>query len=44
MASRGVLDLSRVVTNTVPLRAADINSVLDALASHRGHARTVILP
>lgn len=41
-ARRGVLDLSRVVTRTVPLEAAEINKVLDELESYRSEARTVI--
>lgn len=44
MASRGVLDLSGVVTARVPLRAREINDAMDALAEHRGAARTVIVP
>jgi len=41
-ARRGVLDLSRIVTRTVPLEAAEINKVLDELESYRSEARTVI--
>ena len=44
MAARGVLDLSRVVTRRVPLDAAAVNEVMDALAGNRGAARTVIVP
>lgn len=43
-ASRGVLDLSRIVTSSVPLEAEPINRVLDELESYRGEARTVIKP
>jgi propanol-preferring alcohol dehydrogenase len=41
---RGRLDLSDVVTNTVPLEAKAINGVLDELERFGGHARTVITP
>ena len=44
-ARRGQLDLSRIVTNRVPLRAEAINQVLDRLASFgSGPVRTVITP
>ena len=43
-ARRGALDLSRVVARTVPLDAAAINAVLDALDGFRADVRTVILP
>jgi 2-desacetyl-2-hydroxyethyl bacteriochlorophyllide A dehydrogenase len=41
---RGALDLSDVVTNTVPLEARAVNEVLDALEQFGGHVRTVITP
>lgn len=44
MASRGALVLDQVVTNRVPLEAAAVNGVLDALAQHRAPVRTVIVP
>jgi propanol-preferring alcohol dehydrogenase len=40
----GQLDLSAVVTQTVPLDAAVINGVLDGLAAFGGDVRTVISP
>jgi 2-desacetyl-2-hydroxyethyl bacteriochlorophyllide A dehydrogenase len=43
-ARRGALDLSKVVTNTVPLNAKAINAVLDDLEQFGGHVRTVIVP
>jgi len=43
-ARRGVLDLSEVVTDTVPLDARAINDALDALQRFSGHARTVVVP
>jgi D-arabinose 1-dehydrogenase-like Zn-dependent alcohol dehydrogenase len=43
-ACRGILNLSHVVTNTVPLEAAPINGVLDALERWGGEVRTVIVP
>lgn len=43
-ARRGVLDLSHVVTRTVPLEAAAINETLDALERWGGEVRTVIVP
>ena len=43
-ARRGVLDLSQLVTRTVPLQAEPINQVLDALESFGGDVRTVITP
>ena len=43
-ARRGALDLSDVVTNTVPLEARAVNEVLDALERFGGHVRTVITP
>lgn len=44
LARRGVLDLSRVVTRTVPLDAAAVNGVMDALEEFGGNVRTVIVP
>jgi len=43
-ARRGVLDLSHVVTKTVPLEAHAINETLDALERWGGEVRTVIVP
>ncbi len=43
-AASGALDLGPVVTNTVPLDAAAINAVLDALDRHAAPVRTVIVP
>ena len=43
-ARRGTLDLSDVVTQTVPLRAAPINKALDDLEAFGGGVRTVITP
>jgi propanol-preferring alcohol dehydrogenase len=44
MADAGVLDLTDVVTHTVPLQAVDINGVLDALDRHQAPVRTVVVP
>ena len=44
LAERGALDLSPAVTATVPLEAAAINAVLDALEQGRAGVRTVIVP
>jgi propanol-preferring alcohol dehydrogenase len=41
-AERGELDLSRVVTQNVPLDAASINRVLDDLEAFGGAVRTVV--
>jgi propanol-preferring alcohol dehydrogenase len=41
---RGVLDLSRVVTRTIPLDADAVNAALDALEQFGGAVRTVITP
>jgi len=41
---RGVLDLSHVVTRTITLDAAAVNSALDALVRFGGDVRTVITP
>jgi propanol-preferring alcohol dehydrogenase len=43
-AERGALDLSPVVTATVPLEAGAINGVLDALDEGRAGVRTVVVP
>jgi D-arabinose 1-dehydrogenase-like Zn-dependent alcohol dehydrogenase len=44
MARRGILDISRVVTRTIPLDPAAINAALDALERYEGGIRTVIVP
>jgi len=44
LARRGRLDLSEVVTRTVPLDADAINGVLDELAHFEGGVRSVIVP
>jgi propanol-preferring alcohol dehydrogenase len=44
LARRGTLDLSRVVTRTVPLDADVINGVLDELDRFAASVRTVIVP
>jgi propanol-preferring alcohol dehydrogenase len=44
LAQRGALDLSRVVTRSVPLDAAAINGVLDELDRFAAPVRTVIEP
>jgi D-arabinose 1-dehydrogenase-like Zn-dependent alcohol dehydrogenase len=41
---RGVLDLSQVVTRTIPLDAGAVNAAMDALEQFGGAARTVITP
>lgn len=43
-ARRGILDLSQVVTRTVPLDADAINAVLDGLEHYRAEVRAVIVP
>lgn len=43
-ARRGILDLSHVVTRTVPLDADAINQVMDNLEHFKGDTRTVIVP
>ena len=43
-AERGALDLSHAVTDEVPLDAAAINDVLDALEQNRAGVRTVVVP
>ena len=43
-AHQGALDLSQVVTRTVPLQAAAINDAMDALERFGGEVRTVIVP
>ncbi len=44
MVDDGRIDLSDVVTGTVPLEADAINAVLDDLESFSGGVRTVITP
>lgn len=44
IAARGDLDLSRVVSNQVPLEAGPVNEVLDDLAAFGEEIRTVIVP
>jgi hypothetical protein len=44
MADAGVLDLTDVVTHTVPLQVIDINGVLDALDRHQAPVRAVVVP
>ena len=44
LARRGALDLSRVVTRTVPLDAGAINDTLDELEVFGSGVRTVIVP
>jgi propanol-preferring alcohol dehydrogenase len=41
---KGLLDLSHVVTQTVPLEADAINTAMDALGQFEGDVRTVITP
>ncbi|MBM4431265.1 MAG: zinc-binding dehydrogenase [Chloroflexi bacterium] len=41
---RGALDLSRIVTRTVPLEAAAVNEVLDSLQRFGSDVRAVIVP
>ncbi len=43
-ARRGALDLSHVVTRTVPLDANAVNEVMDAVEQFEGDVRTVITP
>jgi propanol-preferring alcohol dehydrogenase len=43
-ARRGILDLSDVVTRTVPLEAKAVNEALDRLERFSGDVRTVITP
>lgn len=44
LARRGKLNLSEVVTRTVPLEATAVNQVLDNLAQFVGDVRAVIVP
>jgi 2-desacetyl-2-hydroxyethyl bacteriochlorophyllide A dehydrogenase len=44
LARRGILDLTRVVTRTIPLDAEAVNQALDDLGQFRGEVRTVITP
>ncbi len=41
---RGMLDLSNVVTRTIPLDASEVNAVLDEMEEFGGGVRTVITP
>jgi Zn-dependent alcohol dehydrogenase len=41
---QGTLDLSRVVTQTLPLEAGAINQAMDALERFGGQVRSVITP
>ena len=43
-ARRGLLDLSPVVTDTIPLEADPVNRALDSLAQFGEGIRTVIVP
>jgi threonine dehydrogenase-like Zn-dependent dehydrogenase len=43
-ARRGILDLSQVVTRTVPLDADAVNAVMDQLEQYRADVRVVIVP
>jgi 2-desacetyl-2-hydroxyethyl bacteriochlorophyllide A dehydrogenase len=44
LARRGVLDLSNVITGTVPLEAEAINAAMDRLERFGGDGRIVIVP
>ena len=44
LARRGTLDLSGVITRTVPLDAGEINGALDELDQFGSNVRTVIVP
>jgi 2-desacetyl-2-hydroxyethyl bacteriochlorophyllide A dehydrogenase len=44
LARRGVLDLSNVITGTVPLEAEAINAAMDRLERFGGDGRVVIVP
>lgn len=44
MAEDGRLDLSRIVTNQVPLQTGPVNAALDDLAAFGEEVRTVIVP
>jgi 2-desacetyl-2-hydroxyethyl bacteriochlorophyllide A dehydrogenase len=44
LARRGILDISHVVTRTIPLDAAAINAALDDLERFGDEVRTVIVP
>ena len=43
-AAKGLLDLSRVVSRSVPLEATSVNDVLDELDAHHAAVRSVIEP
>jgi 2-desacetyl-2-hydroxyethyl bacteriochlorophyllide A dehydrogenase len=44
LARRGTLDLTQVVSRTIPLDAVEINKTLDALEHFSSEVRTVIVP
>jgi threonine dehydrogenase-like Zn-dependent dehydrogenase len=44
LARRGALDLSQVVSRTIPLEAAAVNQALDDLEHFTAGVRTVIVP
>jgi len=44
LARRGTLDLSRVVSRTIPLEEGPINAALDDLEHFGSEVRTVIVP
>jgi propanol-preferring alcohol dehydrogenase len=44
MVDRGILDLSDVVTATIPLEASAVNEAMDRLETFDGGVRTVITP
>lgn len=44
LARKKVLDISKIVTKTVPLDAEEVNEVLDNLEKFGGDVRTVIVP
>jgi propanol-preferring alcohol dehydrogenase len=44
LARRGVLDVSQMVTRTIPLQAEAVNDTLDQLADFSDAVRTVIVP
>ena len=44
LARRGTLDLSQIVSRTIPLEANPINAALDDLERFGGEVRTVIVP
>jgi propanol-preferring alcohol dehydrogenase len=44
LARRGILDLSQVVTDTLPLNADAVNAAMDRLDRFAGDVRLVITP